>query len=217
MSEEIWEKQIINDQHGKIKRYTFFNPATNGLGAWLEFIRIEDANVDGLNHQRKLTFEFEHGKGFLWITDADGNFRNPLYERQWFYGELVRNGHSCMARFRFIDEVSTGHEQGIRIFTHWQPGAWKSFPKTDRQGKLTDFNVDLNFGWSVNGNAYHWEPKPVTSASAEETKEVKKAPKTFVPGGQKESKPANMAAETPAETAPVKKPKIFVPKNKPTT
>lgn len=217
MAVEIWEKEIINDRQGKTKRYTFFNPATNGLGAWLEFKHIDNATVDGLNNQKKLMFEFEHGSGFLWITDSEGGFRNPLYERQWFYGELTRHGHPCMARFRFIDEVSTGLEQGVRIFTHWQPGTWKSFPKTDRQGKLIDFTVDLNFGWSVNGNAYHWELKPVTSLSSEETKDVKKAPKTFVPGGQKETKPATVATETPAETASVKKPKIFVPKNKPTT
>jgi hypothetical protein len=208
MSLELWEKRIWKDGQGNPKRFTFFNPNTNGLGTSLEFTGITDSGIG-----RQLTFRCDLGEGHLWISASDGQVREPFFHRTWFLGQMIRKGQPCMIRFRFIDEASGGPEQGTRVYTQWQPGEWKVQPKQDIQGNIENTDPKYYFGWSVNGNAYHWEPKPVQPA--EDKKDVKKTPKTF--GGAQptavtgESKPE----EVKAEEAPVKKPKVFVPKSKP--
>lgn len=210
MSIELWNTRILSTKE-KSKRFTFFNPATNGLGSWIEFHEVSESNVSGIKVQL-LKFRFEGGDGFLNIADSEGKIREPFYDRHWFFGELTRHGKTCMARFRFVDEPSSGTELGTRIFTHWRHGQWKVLPNQDSLGNLSNSEVEISFGWSVNGNAFYWELKPVEPA--EVPKEAAKAPKSFVP---KAGPPAEVKAEeTTAEAAPVKKPKIFVPKSKQT-
>ncbi len=206
MSLELWQNRILSTA-GTPKRFTFFNPATNGLGAWVEFTDIadvQDTNVPGL---RQINFKLENGSGQLWITDSAGAIRAPFFDRTWFYGTLQRKEKECMARFRFIDEPSGGTELGTRIYTHWRFGSWRSVPAQDVNGKLLAHDIRISFGWSVNGNAYYWELKPVETAAALD--EAKKTPKTFVQG---KAPVSGEQAEGVQESAPVKKPKMFVPK-----
>lgn len=209
MTIELWERRIILDGEGRPKRFTFFNPQTGGLGSFVEFSRIRDE--DGA---KILDFRCDLGEGRLWISGADGQARDPFFHRTWFLGQMVRQGKSCIVRFRFIDEHSGGSELGTRVFTQWQPGEWKTIPEQDAEGHLTNVDPKFYFGWSVNGNAYHWEPKP--AQPAEEKKEVKKVPKTF--GGVQSAvgtgQPAEVSPKT--EEVQVKKPKVFVPKAKQT-
>jgi hypothetical protein len=208
MSIELWENRIISSLE-KPKRFLFFNPETNGLGAWIEFTTIVNSEMNGAAKiQKQVNFKLDGGEGHLWITDSDGEIRDPFYDRTWFYGSLKKKDTECTVRFRFIDEASGGAELGTRVYTHWRYGAWKLFPAQDRSGKLLAPDAAISFGWSVNGNAYFWEPKPAESAE----EDVKKAPKAFVKAVPSEAKPL----EVTAEPAPVKKPKMFVPKTKPT-
>ena len=208
MSIELWNSRILTNSE-KQKRFTFFNPHTNGLGSWIEFIEITGFETNGTKVQL-LKFRFECGEGFLNIADTEGNVREPFYDRTWFYGELTRQEKTCMTRFRFVDEHSGGSEQGTRIFTHWRHGPWKEMPKQDRNGNLIKVDTSISFGWSVNGNAYYCEAKP--AESAESSKEMAKAPKSFVP---KPNPSADMKfEEVKTDAVPVKKPKIFVPKSK---
>lgn len=213
MSIELWKSRIVSGTD-RSKRFTFYNPSTNGLGFWLEFTELVASETDGRKSQL-LKFRFENGEGYLNVSDSEGHIREPFFDRAWFYGELTRQGVKAMARFRFVDEASGGTELGTRVFTHWRHGAWKQLPKQDRHGKLLDADGLISFGWSVNGNAFYSEPKP---AESEAPKEAAKAPKSFAP------KPTQTTAATSVETkteevkpegAPVKKPKMFVPKSKP--
>lgn len=192
----------------------FFNPATNGLGAWVEFTEIVDSKNSSAPALKQINFKLENGSGHLWITDSTGAIRDPFFDRAWFYGTLQRKDKECMARFRFIDEPSGGTELGTRIYTHWRFGSWKSLPAQDVNGKLLAYDIRISFGWSVNGNAYYWELKPVESAQTaeplQESAPVKK-PKMFVPKAASVSEQAVPTTESVAE----KEPKIFVPKNKP--
>jgi hypothetical protein len=209
MSIDLWNERILSTQE-KSKRFTFFNPSTNGLGSWIDFFEISESDVVGRKVQL-LKFRFEFGEGFLNIADSDGKIREPFYDRSWFFGELTRHGKTCMTRFRFVDEPSSGTELGTRIFTHWRHGQWKELPKQDQHGILSNSDSEISFGWSVNGNAFYWEVKPVEPT--ETPKEAAKAPKSFVP----KAAPVEAKTEEPtAEAAPVKKPKIFVPKSKQT-
>ncbi len=203
MSLELWEKRIIKDAQGQRRRFGYFNAATNGMGHYLEFVEIS-----GPENERQLTFRSEVGEGSLWLCSDDGRVRDPFLRGAWFLGRMTRHGQPCLVRFRFMDEISGGSEQGTRIFTQWQHGEWKKFPRQTIEGKLIDAEPNFYFGWSVNGNAYHHEPKP--ELPAEEKKEVKKAPKTFG-GTASTAETTEVKTEEPA----VKKPKVFVPKTKP--
>lgn len=208
MALEIWKSRILSTVE-KNKRFTFFNPNTNGLGSWVEFHEISESAINGLKVQL-LKFRFENGEGFLNIADTEGHIREPFFDRSWFYGELNRNGKACMARFRFVDEPTSGPEWGTRVFTHWRHGQWNEWPKQDMHGKLIGPDNKISFGWSVNGNAFYWELKPVETS--EVPKETAKAPKSFVP---KTNPPGEIKSEEiKTEEPPVKKPKIFVPKSK---
>lgn len=193
----------------------FYNPTTNGLGAWIEFTDIGDGISAGRN-LKLLKFKFEFGEGFLNIADTNGNVREPFFDRTWFFGELTRHGNTCMARFRFVDEPSSGTELGTRIFTHWRHGRWSDLPKQDIHGKILETDNKISFGWSVNGNAYCHEAKPIETT--ETVKESVKAPKSFTPKATPAATPAGeiKPEETKIEAAPVKKPKMFVPKSKQT-
>ena len=214
MSLEMWKSRIVTASD-KPKRFTFFNSNTNGLGPWIEFTEI----IDGVSAKRELKllkFKFEFGEGYLNVADTEGKVREPFFDRTWFFGELTRNGNTCMARFRFLDEPSSGTELGTRIFTHWRHGRWDELPKQDIHGKTLDADNKISFGWSVNGNAYYHELKPVEAT--ETPKEAAKAPKSFTP---KPTSPAAVTGEVKpeevkADAAPVKKPKMFVPKSKQT-
>lgn len=214
MSIELWKSRILTGSN-KLKRFSFYNPATNGLGPWIEFTEISDG-VSAGRELKLLKFKFEFGEGYLNIADTYGKVREPFFDRAWFFGELTQNENTCMARFRFLDEPSSGVELGTRIFTHWRHGRWNELPKQDIHGKLQDADTQLSFGWSVNGNAYYHELKPVEVTDT--PKEAAKAPKSFTPKPIAPTAPAGevKAEEVKADAAPVKKPKIFVPKSKQT-
>jgi hypothetical protein len=209
MSTEIWDKRILKGTQGQARRFSFFNPAGCGLGAWLEFVAITESgnHVAGGGPVKELIFRSERGGGCLWISDAEGRVRHPFAQGAWFYGTLKRGGQECLVRMRFIDEASTGPELGTRVYTQWQPGEWKQFPAADADGRLLHSDPRFHFGWGVTGNAYRWEPKPV---EAEQASEAKRIPKSFAPAPETDS----IAQESPTETPAVKKPKIFIPKNK---
>lgn len=211
MSIELWKNRILSATD-KSKRFNFFNPTTNGLGSWIEFFEITESENGGAKAQL-LKFRFEFGEGFLNIADKDGNIRDPFIDRTWYYGELIRNQSTCMARFRFVAEPTSGPELGTRVFTHWRHGQWNELPKQDEHGKLLSADNKIGFGWSVNGNAYHWELKPVEATEA--PKEAAKAPKSFMPKANPSVNEVKTEEPTP-EASPVKKPKMFVPKSKQT-
>lgn len=185
----------------KPRRFSFINAQTSGLGAWLEF-----TTMGSNSHGSVLEFVCEAGKGWVVISEKQGSLRNPFEDRHWCFGVLERNGSSYMFRIRFIREHSSGLEDGFRVFTHWRHGDWKSFPQTDQNGSVVGNETALSFGWSPNGNGFYWQPKPDEPKDQNETK---KAPKVFNPAGKQASS---------VESAPVpeKKPKMFVPKSKPT-